>query len=127
MVDDLTPREQVERAILDHPGYVAYGEWEALKQTYTVVHTPNHDELAELLYRASNDMETVFSLAPAAPQEPRFAYLDRTQRLLFNYLSSSATLVDHSRRLMDMYQGTPLHDQYEVQRKRSLSRLNISF
>jgi hypothetical protein len=117
MVDDLTPREEAERAILDHPGYLAFVEWEALNQTYMVVQSPNHDELAEMLNKASNDVETAFSLAPAAPEAERFAYLDQTQRLLFNYLASSSTLVDHSRRLMKRYEGTPLFDYYTSQRQ----------
>lgn len=117
MPDNSSPVAKAERAILDHPGYRAFVEWEALNQTFTVVHLSNHDELAALLDKTSNDIETAFALAPAAPPVERAALLDRTQRLLFNYLASSSALVDHSRRLMNMYQGTPLFEDYTTQRQ----------
>ena len=117
MADNGSPMAEAERAILEHPGYRAFVEWEALNQTFTVVHLPNHDELAALLDKSSNDIESALALAPAAPPTERAALMDRTQRLLFNYLASSGALIDHSRRLMNMYQGTPLFEDYTTQRQ----------
>jgi hypothetical protein len=116
-----------EQAIVNHPGYKAFVEWDGLKRTLTVVHFPNHHEVAFLLHEVSSDPATAMSLVPAAPDGVADALFDRASRLLFNYLASTGALVDHSRRLMAMYEGTPLFDDYTTRRANLSESLEAQF
>jgi hypothetical protein len=93
--------DDVQRRMDTHPGYREYRACEDLARTINAVFVPNLDELLVVLNRPTQDAALAVELFQNMYRpDAREAYeRDVTQRL-HNYVAGSATLIDHTRRLM---------------------------
>lgn len=103
------------RDLIDHhPGTTAHRNWDAL----TYVHgafVKNEQELLALLAAIEvNDRDIALTMASnVGPEGPRREFYTELFRLLHNYVASAVTLIDHTRKLVSSYAGTPMKAEYE--------------
>jgi len=116
----LAKLDELDRQIADHPGRIEYVRLQAFARMLGAVFVRNLWELLALLNRAAIDEELAMELVQNV-RDPviREAFQAETLQRLHNYVAASATLVDHSRRLLNGQSG-PLVDEFEV-RKRALN------
>ena len=116
-----------EERIYSHPAYVEHQEVEALAQAIGGVFVPNGNELIGLLAAAATNEELAVELvqnvrAPTVRDE----FQARTVRALHNYLASSASLVDHVRRLMRDREGE-IAERFKRGKKEVLQHPEMTF
>jgi hypothetical protein len=94
-------RQQAERRIAEHPGYLEYISYNALGRTLNSVFVPNWRELLTLLARAATDVGLALELAQNVHRsDVRDRFEAEVIQRLHNYVASTMTLVDHTRRIM---------------------------
>jgi hypothetical protein len=95
------------RQVHQHPGYAEYLQINALSQTLWRVFAPNTIELLALLNKVSTDWPLALELAQNTYRpDVRDAFETEMLQRLHNYLGSSSTVIDHSRRIMRDRLGT---------------------
>jgi hypothetical protein len=120
-------RERIRRAH-EHPGYIEQQNIRAFAATLTGVYRSNRQELSSLLDRASSDSEYIMQIMRELGESmarPGGAIAE-FDRLLHNYVASSMTLVDHSRRLMQKRTGS-LTEEYELRKIALLRNPEVAF
>lgn len=87
----------------------------------------NSWELSQLLTAAAENEKLAVELMQNV-HEPTVAdaFRGATSRALHSYLASSATVIDHARRLMRGRKG-PLAEEYERRRKEAVKNLELLF
>lgn len=91
----------IERELFAHPVHVEFRELNAFEQTLVEVFVANSWELSQLLTAAAENEKLAVELMQNV-HEPTVAdaFRGATSRTLHSYLASSATVIDHARRLM---------------------------
>lgn len=108
--------DELQQEISSHPGHVAHLEWEGVARTLTV-HQLNAEELTFMLGALATSEElSVEMFQNTRPDTPRRLIRAQLDQKLHNYVASALSLVDHSRRLFDMYPGSSLREAYEDRR-----------
>lgn len=102
-------REALNEELSKHPGVVADRRWEELRRTVKL-HFRNLRELTQLLHAAETNFELAIELVQNV-REPTVLneFTARLDQRLHNAISSAITLVDHSRRVVDKYEGTEFY------------------
>ena len=103
-----------EQAVEEEPGWLAYQRWQELGRTLNV-HMRNLRSLAALIDSPNSDadlaMELIQNVHPPHVRNEFFAGLDQ---FLHNALASAVTLVDHTRRRIDRYEGTEFAAEFTL-------------
>lgn len=86
--------------------------WDALGHMH-VVHIVNYFELLNLIEELEENVQGVGRAMTEDSQTRSNQFLEITRRL-HNFVASAVTLVDHTRKLMNNYQGTPTWDEYQT-------------
>lgn len=105
--------DKIQKKINQHPGYKASVQWTNHKRFYNGVHVKNRNAFYEHIHAPLNDDNLSIELIQNV-RLPfiREKYINELFRLIHNYLTSSFTLVGHSRRLKDSYKATAFYTQY---------------
>lgn len=101
----------------NHPDQVAHLRWELLRNFYQDVVRVNGILLIELSEKPQFDRRFRKKLLRTVLRGGGPGYDGEITRLLYNYLTSAATLADHCRRVMRAYESTEFHKDYENQVK----------
>lgn len=117
----------IEKRLAEHPAYQAHMNCEALYRTLTAVFFPNCAELLALLERASRDENLAVELiqnvrAPVI----RERFQAQVSQRLHNYLAATATLVDHSRRIL-RGRSDDLASAYKARKTELLKHADVPF
>lgn len=115
----------IAEQIQQHPGNHAGRSWDSLEHVHSVL-TTNERELVALvsaIEQNKNNLATTV-VGNMGPQQPRTALFRELLRRLHNYVASAGTLIDHTRNLIETYQGTPTHEQY-LERLAAAKRENV--
>src|SRR5205085_2788540 len=100
-------------AIRQHAGYLAKRNWDGVSASLSVFMGNAHDLLG-LLHQAESDVELAIELIQnVRPDDVARRFQAEVQRRLHNYVASVKSLVDHTRRLMDGYEGHDVRVEYE--------------
>lgn len=99
-------------ALRDHPAQVAYQKWDALM---VVVHAQraNRQWLTDFLDAPRGNEELATSIVTGHESGIKKVYFMEVFRLLHNYLATVASLIDHSRKLVQGYKDEDFVSQYE--------------
>jgi len=112
-------RREIEREMISHPGAVAALQWKNLRRMASV-HRQNASELSAVVHRLTENVqlavEMVQNVNPRTVREAVEAELDQR---LHNYVSSTTSLIDQTRRLMNGYPCSSIAAAY-VDRKDKL-------
>lgn len=125
---DLGPQlAEAQERIYTHPAFIAHYEIEALAQAIFGVLVPNAKELLGLLLTAATNEDLAFELmqnvrAPTVREN----WEARTIRALHNYVASSASVVDHVRRVMRGREG-PIAERFETKRLATVEHPEMAF
>lgn len=131
--DDFSDEEHARRLaeaqerVYTHPACIEHYEVAALAQAIFGVLIPNARELLGLLHAAETNEELAIELmqnvrAPTVREE----WEARTIRALHNYVSSSASVVDHVRRVMRNRQG-PIAERFEHEKRKAVEQPEMAF
>ncbi len=120
-------RKAVLAEMAAHPGSQAQGSWESLHRMY-LVHARNGAELIAILQAPGSDFmlatEMVQNTGPANVRDAVNAEIDQR---LHNYVASTASLIDQTRRITERYEGTHFHDEYAARRDAITSSPVVGF
>jgi hypothetical protein len=120
MVTDMTTTDDaiksklddVERRLHAHPGFREYLDWKSVKRTLDAVFFQNQRVLLTILARPSQDPALAIQLFQnTSAATVRDGYELAVTNALHNYVAGTATLIDHTRRLMQDREGK-LADEY---------------
>ncbi len=101
------------RRLNEHPGYREYLACEELRRTINAVFVLNLRTLLAVLTRPTQDRALAVELFQNMRRpDIREGYEAAVTNTLHNYVAGSATLVDHTRRLMDGRTG-PIAEEFE--------------
>lgn len=115
--------DDARRRLVQHPGYERHLDLTAFALSLTEVFRANFAELHALLERATTDPMLALELVQNAHDDAvRREFQARTSQRLHNYLASTMSLVDHSRRLLRDV-ARPLLD--EVNERKALLTANL--
>jgi len=106
----------LQQQIETHPGHVAFHTWDALRQVHSVMQL-NEMDLLDLLEQPNHDHGLAIELFQnqGAPTTARRYYLEM-YRLLHNYVASTMTLVDHSRRVVNKESDPEFRHEYDLRK-----------
>lgn len=108
--------DSLRAELREHPGEVAHHRWQNLMRTLAV-HRGNGRELAELLGHVGSSTEIGIEMFQnTRPPHVRELVQAQVDQRLHNYVASTSSLIDHSRRLMAKYAGTTLLAEYDNRR-----------
>jgi len=112
---DLPSRlHDAEKAIANHPGYIAYEAIGGLIRSLRYVFVPNWLDLLQLLEHAATDEKLAIELVQnVRPPIIRDQFMSILTRRLHNYLASGVSLADHVRREMKD-RHDELRAQYDI-------------
>jgi len=115
----IQPRlDDVQRRLSEHPGYREYLACEELRRTINAVFVLNLRALLAVLNRPTQDQALAVELFQNMRRpDIREGYEAAVTNTLHNYVAGSATLVDHTRRLMDRRTG-PIAEEFDQRKKR---------
>lgn len=100
------------RALPEHPGAVARRRWDSLRRCHAI-HIRNTAEVKQLLAAFYTNRELATEVIQnVRPSEVQEAFWDEMSQRVHNYLASSSTLIDHTRRFMSAYEGSRFEDEY---------------
>lgn len=103
--------------IREHPGQEAFLRWEGLHRSVDV-HDGNAKELGSLLAVISNSEDIAIEMFQnTRPPDARREIEARIDQRLHNYVSSSSSLIDHTRRLFNDYKGSELAREFETRKQ----------
>lgn len=90
----------------------AHARWGEIERSLNIFER-NALELLELLREVETNQELqVALLAQPGPEDVRKDYYQQLDQRLANFLSSFGALIDHTRRAIKFYTGTPLTDEF---------------
>jgi hypothetical protein len=96
-----TRLDDVQHRLSEHPGYREYLACEGLRRTINAVFVLNLQTLVAVLARPTQDQALAIELFQNMRRpDVREGYEAAVTNTLHNYVAGSATLVDHTRRLM---------------------------
>jgi hypothetical protein len=105
--------KELRTRIRRHPGQLAEIKWEGLRRVADVLGR-NLRELLMVLEAPNRDvqlaLELIQNVRRSDIRDDYFAVLDQR---LHNFVASATTLIDHTRRHVDGYQGTAFAREYE--------------
>lgn len=120
--------DEVRAALNRHPGMIAWDNWYALRQTFEAVWAPNQTQLLHLLRLPSDNEDLAMEMMQGIrPPLGRERFNGEVARLLHNYCASSATLIDHSRRVVDRYGGSAFAAEYDERKTAVAQSCEASF
>lgn len=108
--------EEIRSALDAHPGSVAYRRWDTLRRSLTALYG-NLGELQGLLLAPTTNFLLAAQLAGNMHLHVQRRFTDELDRRLLNFGSSAHALVDISRRIVGLYEGTAFLDEYEERRQ----------
>lgn len=95
-----------------HPGTRAHRAWEQLSQVHQILQR-NEAELIGLIKHVENNLDLALDIIQnVRPNPTRQPFFVELVRLLHNYSAAVMTLVDHTRNLMQSYEGTATGEEY---------------
>lgn len=97
----------------EHPGQVARLRWDLLQDFYQDVVRVNGVKLIVLSELPQIDKKVWKKLLRKASVGQEVDYTGEIARLLYNYVTSAATLADHCRYVMKNYENTEFYSEYE--------------
>jgi hypothetical protein len=119
--------DDVQRRLSEHPGYREYLACEELRRTINAVFVLNLRTLLAVLIRPTQDQALAAELFQNMRRgDIREGYEAAVTNTLHNYVAGSATLVDHTRRVMDGRTG-PIAEEFELRKKRVASDHEVLF
>lgn len=122
-----TAREAVEREMAAHPGRRAHDEWEGLRRMATV-HTRNASEFLGVLNALGEDPVLAMEMVQnVRPPEVRDAVTGEIDQRLHNYVASTVSLIDQTRRLMDRYSNSSMRAEYERRKNDVIAKPVVGF
>lgn len=125
--DAVKRRLAVERQLRTHPVYIEYHELKAFEQTLVGVYMANGRDLANLLAAASENEELAIELMQNVRDRSKAdAFMAVLARALHNYVASSATVGDHSRRLIERKKG-PIAEEFEQRKQEAMRNPELPF
>jgi len=105
---------ELRAAIAAHPGAQAHSAWEELRRMVEL-NRRNTLELQHLLESARSNFDLAVELIQnVGPEHKRVEFYAQLDQRLHNMLSSATTLVDHTRRLIQKYEGSDLASEFEL-------------
>ncbi len=109
--------EKAYAAINAHPGKVAHDLWSNLKRTYLGIFVRNRKDLLLLLDKPNKNEDLRIELIQnVQAQTAKEDFISEMLRLLHNYIASSASLIDHSRRFIEKYPDSDFSKNYQIRR-----------
>jgi hypothetical protein len=127
MNDQRERRRAIERQLFAHPAYIEYEELTAFQQTLAGIFIANGRELAALLAAASENQELALELMQNVRERTvADEFMAMVARALHNYVASSATVGDHSRRLMADRTG-PIAEEFERRKQEAMKNPELPF
>lgn len=104
----------LHKQIQEHPGMRARRAWDALADVHDVLRA-NRNELFVFIGAVEQNTNNIgiTMISNVGPEEPRRQLYRELIRLVHNYVASAGTLVDHTRKLMARYEGTPIREEYQ--------------
>ena len=125
--DDGEQLRRYQAEVNDHPASRAYGNWDAFRRVHTVFRL-NERDLLDVLNQPANDVQLALELVQnARPPTIREDFYNEMYRWLHNYLASAATLVDHTRNLVNGYAGSPFAVEYEMRKNVLIDKPVVDF
>ncbi len=119
--------DDVQRRLHAHPGYREYLACEQLRRTINAVFVLNLKMLVAVLARPARDQALAIELFQNVRRpDVREGYEGAVTNTLHNYVAGSATLVDHTRRLMDGRTG-PIAEEFEQRKTQVASDPQVLF
>jgi hypothetical protein len=119
--------DQLKSEMREHPGQVAYMRWEGLRRS-VAVHDRNARDLGALLEVVEESDEIAIEMfqntAPPIVREEIEGHIDQR---LHNYVSSTASLIDHTRRVLNAYEGSELAREYETRKRVVIGSDSVAF
>jgi hypothetical protein len=111
--DPTAALDDLKHEMAAHPGRQAHMDWMGLRRMATV-HNKNGREILGILNSLNSDinvaLEMVQNVRPPDVREAVGAELDQR---LHNYVASTASLIDQTRRVMERYVGMSVAGEYE--------------
>jgi hypothetical protein len=111
--EDETHRD-LYAAIESHPGMMARRAWDSLRLVH-LAFLGNQTELSAMVAAIESNRDDIgITMASNMPwaAERRQALYAELFRHLHNYVTSAVTLIDHTRNLINGYEGTPIFSEY---------------
>jgi len=119
--------DDVQRRLSEHPGYREYLACEELRRTINAVFVLNLRTLLAVLIRPTHDQALAVELFQNMRRpDIREGYEAAVANTLHNYVAGSATLVDHTRRVMHGRTG-PIADEFEQRKERVATDPEVLF
>jgi hypothetical protein len=119
--------DELQRRLNEHPGYREYMAYGELARTVNAVLAPNLDELLRTLDAPRHDPTLAVELFQNMYRpDAREAYERAVTQRLHNYVAGSATLVDHTRRLMKDRTGL-IADEFARRKDETLANPELPF
>lgn len=119
--------EEVQERLRAHPGYVEHMRIEAFSLTLNAVFRTNWLMLLGLLRRAATDFDLQMQIVQnVSKPDTRNSFNGAVVHSLHNYVASTMTLVDHSRRMM-RGRTDELESDFSTRRTELLRHPEISF
>lgn len=119
--------DDVQRRLGEHPGYREHLACEELRRTINAVFVLNLRTLVAVLIRPTQDQALAVELFQNMRRpDIREGYEAAVTNTLHNYVAGSATLVDHTRRVMDGRTG-PIAEEFDQRKKRVASDPEVLF
>lgn len=116
-----------QRRLHRHPGYLLLQEQRTHQRMLLAVFQPNLAALNELLERAATDEELAIELIQNVHRaDVRERFHDELSRAMHNHAASTATLIDHTRRVVGMTEKS-LREEYERRRDVVASAGEVAF
>ena len=104
--------DRVRAEVAHHPGQRARLEWDRLQRMSDVA-VRNFRELLAILEAPERDPDLALELIQnVRPPDVRAEYFGQLDQRLHNYLASAGALIDHVRRHVEGYKGTPFAREY---------------
>jgi hypothetical protein len=113
-------RREVETERKAHPMLKVHLDWEGLRRMVSV-HVRNGGELLQVLSAIGTDFELAMELVQnVRPPDVRDAVQAELDQRLHNYVASTSSLVDQTRRVVERYEGTWFAKEY-TKRKETIT------
>jgi len=107
------------RHITEHPAQDSINRWNALERIHRV-YLANQSDLLRIIDLPNAHKE--LGIALFREEAEREVYFDELYRMIHNYLSMLASLIDHSRNLLKKYESSSTQVEYK-RRTDSMSRI----
>jgi len=128
VTSDPDEAERLWKRLQDHPATVAQRRWDSLRLV-VVVFSRNTQLLRRHITQAESDVEIGAALINnlRVPNTIREHFETEMVRLLHNYLASTSTLIDHTRKHMKAYKNTSFLVEYNMRLARLVDADVIDF